>query len=384
MQTGDLETPGVAMFAAKLPPEAPAARPDPSMPLLLLPAGYGDGPEVAAHAAMRGMTVIGASSVANDPAAAGCDAFVALPHVSDPAFDARLGEAIRAHGVGQVHVTHFAIWSRLKSRLAEIAPGVTLSFGRSHLDLQDEYRAMMARVAAAPAIPEMEASPTQRPALSLIEAVGMLRAATAIQGESYEPKLLALIEAMRRAPAGDIVEIGSLFGRTAAFMAMLNNRYDLGQVLCVDPWTPGAIDQGQAALKEAGLMFDWNAFRSMFEVNVAPFAQGRLNYIQALSTDGARTYAGREVVTEAFGRNVYEGQIGVLHIDGNHKYESVVADIAAWAPYVKPGGWLVLDDYEWDWGDGPQRASDEYIAANTDRIRFTFVRGHAMFVQLKD
>ena len=374
------------MFARANPPpaEAQAPRPDPSRPVLVLPAGYGDGPLVAAHAAARGMTVIGASSVADDPAAAGCDAFVALPHVSDPDFDQRLAAAIRAHGVGQVHASHFAIWNRLKAELPRLAPGVTLTMGRSAFDLQDEYRGLMARVSAAPPIPELEASPTRRPALTPVETAGMLRAATAIQGESYEPKLLALIEAMRLAPAGDIVEIGSLFGRTAAFMAMLNNRYDLGQILCVDPWTPTAIDQGHAALKDAGLMFDWGSFRSMFEVNVAPFAQGRLNYVQALSVDGARAYAGGEVETEAFGRTVYEGAIGVLHIDGNHQYENVLADVEAWAPRVKPGGWLVLDDYEWDWGDGPQRVADDYLAANAARIRLSFVRGHAMFIQLRD
>ena len=56
--------------ARQLPAEDPPVRPDPSRPVLVLPAGYGDGPEVAVHAAMRGMTVIGASSVPGDPAAA--------------------------------------------------------------------------------------------------------------------------------------------------------------------------------------------------------------------------------------------------------------------------------------------------------------------------
>jgi hypothetical protein len=34
-----------------------------------------------------------------------------------------------------------------------------------------------------------------------------------------------------------------------------------------------------------------------------------------------------------------------VHIDARHDYESVAADIAAWAPKVKAGGWLSGDDY---------------------------------------
>ncbi len=373
----------MSALAKTIEADAPA-RPDPSRPVLVLPAGYGDGPEVTAHAMARGMTVIGASSVANDPAAAGCDSFVSLPHVSDPDFDRRLAETIEAHGVGQVHASHFAVWHRLKTRLPEIAPGVCLSLGRGAFELQDEYRALLTRVASPPPIPELAASTRPRPGLGPIETAGYLRAATAIFGESYELKLLALIEAARRAPTGDIVEIGSLFGRTAAFLAMLNNRYDLGRILCVDPWAPEAIDQGNAALNEAGLIFDWASFRRMFEVNVAPFAQGRLNYVQALSVEGARAYATGEVETETFGRTTYERAIGLLHIDGNHGYEHVSEDVRAWAPYVKPGGWIVMDDYEWDWGDGPRRATDEFLEAEARRVRLAFVRGHAMFIQLKD
>ncbi|MEV6280655.1 class I SAM-dependent methyltransferase [Nocardia sp. NPDC051832] len=34
-----------------------------------------------------------------------------------------------------------------------------------------------------------------------------------------------------------------------------------------------------------------------------------------------------------------------VHIDARHDYDSVVADITAWRPKVRPGGWLSGDDY---------------------------------------
>lgn len=35
-----------------------------------------------------------------------------------------------------------------------------------------------------------------------------------------------------------------------------------------------------------------------------------------------------------------------VHLDARHDYASVKADIAAWLPKVKPGGWLSGDDYD--------------------------------------
>jgi hypothetical protein len=36
----------------------------------------------------------------------------------------------------------------------------------------------------------------------------------------------------------------------------------------------------------------------------------------------------------------------IVYIDGSHDYESVMADIKAWTPKIKPGGFICGDDYE--------------------------------------
>ena len=41
-----------------------------------------------------------------------------------------------------------------------------------------------------------------------------------------------------------------------------------------------------------------------------------------------------------------------VHIDARHDYDSVSADIAAWAPKVRVGGWLSGDDFNADWWPG--------------------------------
>ena len=48
-----------------------------------------------------------------------------------------------------------------------------------------------------------------------------------------------------------------------------------------------------------------------------------------------------------------------IHLDARHDYASVRADIAAWAPKVRSGGWLSGDDYdEWQWPGVVQAVAD--------------------------
>ncbi|MCL6484261.1 MAG: class I SAM-dependent methyltransferase, partial [Janthinobacterium lividum] len=67
----------------------------------------------------------------------------------------------------------------------------------------------------------------------------------------------------------------------------------------------------------------------------------------------------------------------------NHAYEAAQADITAWAKHVLAGGWIIIDDYVWPYGDGPQRAGDEFLAQQQTRISSAFVMGTALFLQLR-
>jgi hypothetical protein len=41
-----------------------------------------------------------------------------------------------------------------------------------------------------------------------------------------------------------------------------------------------------------------------------------------------------------------DASIDWVHLDARHDYASVTADIRAWLPKIKPGGWLSGDDYD--------------------------------------
>lgn len=59
----------------------------------------------------------------------------------------------------------------------------------------------------------------------------------------------------------------------------------------------------------------------------------------------------REFSVDAAQR-VLDGSLDFVYIDGNHRYEQVVADLAAWVPKVRAGGIVAGHDYRKDKGRG--------------------------------
>lgn len=55
-----------------------------------------------------------------------------------------------------------------------------------------------------------------------------------------------------------------------------------------------------------------------------------------------------------------DNSLDFVHIDASHDYENVLADIKAWYPKVKPGGFITGDDYVPCWG-GVIKAVKEYF-----------------------
>ena len=62
---------------------------------------------------------------------------------------------------------------------------------------------------------------------------------------------------------------------------------------------------------------------------MAPFAR----IVRARSHDVVNTYA--------------DESIDLLHQDSNHSEEVSVAEVRAWLPKLKPGGWWISDDTDW-------------------------------------
>jgi len=200
---------------------------------------------------------------------------------------------------------------------------------------------------------------------------------TNISGHCDEDKLAALICLLGNAPKGDVVEIGSLFGRSAFALGWLAKRFDIGSMISVDPWDTGKIqDQGERAdiLNSEINRIDFEKVFKSFLLNISVL--DNTSYIRDVSVKAIDTYSHAALKGKLLSKEIkpinITGKIAVLHIDGNHEYEQVLQDVNTWESKVIPGGWILLDDYEWVFGDGPRLVGDEMVASGHYDCSFVY------------
>lgn len=355
-------------------------------PILIFPGGMPRALDYLRRCQREGVAVIGASSLCYDVASARYPAWLRLPYIHEADFDAALGKAIRDYDIGGIYTPNPVIWNHLQGVLGDLAPEVTLVNASPVEELMAGYRATRADARDVLAHPLALASPRKpKSAIAEIAVAALLRHADTVPGMCSHEKIHALHEIARHAVAGDTVEIGSWWGKSACVLADLARLYRIGSLLCVDPWSNehlvqhdehGLVDKGSA-------LMDADEALAVFEMNLLPCDANHVNYLRMPSTEGARHYRSqRDVTSKSFGTTHYRGQIAILHIDGNHAHAAVRADIEAWSGFVANAGWIILDDYTWPFGDGPRRAGDEFMAENIDRIDVAFVMGGALFLQM--
>ena len=329
--------------------------------------------------------IVGASSLAYDPACGQYPAWVRLPQVTQDGFDGELRRILAEERIDEVFTPHPVIWDYLERSLAEIAPGVRLTHESVEQVVAEYGDAIAEADALGDGVWDLCGPAPASPPLLPVEGCSLLHFTSGIPGHCGGEKIWALAEAARRCPEGDLVEIGSAWGKSAYALAWLARRYGLGKLLCVDPWSAAHRHQndGGGGVNDWAERMDFDAALMVFEINLAGFGAGAVNYLRIPSHAGARVYAHRApVTTPVFGRTTYAGRIALLHIDGNHDHDHVRRDTAMWAPMVAPGGWIVFDDYTWAFGDGPKRVGDAFLDGNAGRIDTAFVAGTALFVRL--
>ncbi|MFC5475985.1 class I SAM-dependent methyltransferase [Paraherbaspirillum soli] len=355
-------------------------------PILIFPGGMPRSLEYMQKCRREGQAVIGASSLALDASQEKYPAWLSLPFVTEPEFDEALKQAIAASDIGGIYTPNMVVWDYLNRVLPQLAPGVTLvNDSPANMELSGYRTARQhAQTLLAQPLP-LASNIASKPSMAALELAALFRHADVIPGMCDHEKFCVLCEIARRSPAGDIVEIGSWWGKSAFILARLARCYGIGKLLCVDPWSNAHLVQNdaQGMVDKVSAQVDAEEALAVFEMNLLPYNADHVNYLRMPSTDGAQHYrAQREVTTAAFGTTRYAGQIAILHIDGNHSYAAAKADIEAWSGLVMAGGWIIVDDYIWPYGDGPQRAGDEFIAAHRDDIDVAFVMGSALFLQL--
>lgn len=148
-------------------------------------------------------------------------------------------------------------------------------------------------------------------------------------------KILELVERHR---PNVCVELGTWLGASAIPVARTIRRWG-GTVTCVDTWA-GDVHPPDPSRPSAPWMLV-SCARHMIEAGVG----ANVRLIPARTLEAATWWT---------------QPIDYLYIDADHAYDSVLADLEAWVPHVRPGGLIAGDDYDHPLFPGVRAAWDVF------------------------
>lgn len=165
--------------------------------------------------------------------------------------------------------------------------------------------------------------------------------------------LAALVLAER---ASAIVEIGVWMGGSLVPMLLAQRAIvgDRGRALAVDAWSSAASTDGQHGVHAQwwGNVDHGRAYEKFMQRLVKHEIADRCTVIRDCSR--AVTTAAIRIALSTTAAHIKP--IDILHIDGNHGPQAI-GDVELFAPLVRAGGVLILDDIDWE-GDAVRRARD--------------------------
>lgn len=351
---------------------------------LVFPATHPDGQKYLEVALERDENVVAASSAVCDAELAGeIGELVILPYIYEQTFGSCFRKLVKKRNITRVYAPVAAVYTWLDSFISENNLALRLVGDSPFKQEMERCNKLMDKAANYRNFIDGCAGGVSD--LSNLEVAAVFRMAGNIYGESNEHKIAAMMAVFSSAPKGDVIEIGALVGKSAAVLALLARRYQIGNVLAIDPWQSEAAAQHDSPRTlQMNLSSEWESetLPQDFVINMLPVGLGCFNYLRQESEKGLELFRqNHSVVSQAFGQVDYQGKIAVIHIDGNHDYAKVKLDCELWLPLMAPDGWLILDDYLWVHGDGPHRVGDAILERRTQDIERAFVCGKALFVK---
>lgn len=354
--------------------------------LLIFPAVSAEAWEQARAAQREGRPCVLAASMAAPPVGAPSDAqaqWAVLPTIYAQDFEAEFTALVVQRDVGAVYSPVPAVHAFLRRFLRSTQSSVALV---NEAPIERQVRALgeIESLAAEVAHVEREAA-DGAPGLDPLELRAVLETAMGTYGESGPEKIAAMAGIMALACPGDVVEIGTLMGRSATALRLLARRFQIGPVLTVDPWAPAeAVQADSPAVVRDDLIGQWDYERLARGFTAGMYALGDTDFahLRLPSRLAFDEYCARPLQHfHPFKPVRFGGAVSVLHIDGNHDYLAVQDDWQRWGSRLVAGAWVIFDDYVWAHGDGPRRLGDEVLARWQTYIGRSFVKDKALFVQ---
>lgn len=158
-------------------------------------------------------------------------------------------------------------------------------------------------------------------------------------GGSSLLKVLVLGELIVSQDLDRVVEIGVYRGKLMLPLARLMRRLGRGEVVGIDPYSAQAAIQRDVEREGIDLV-EWPR-----SVDWEGLHQGVLDAISRWGLEGHARLLRQRAEDAAPG--FAASPIDILHVDGNHDREAVTEDVELYLPYLRDGGYLVMDDIAW-------------------------------------
>lgn len=158
----------------------------------------------------------------------------------------------------------------------------------------------------------------------------------AVHGWTQAVQLRYLMAQVRALPdPSDIVEVGVWQGRSALAMAEAC-RGTTKAVFAIDAWQD--YDEGGEPIAQFLARHGVKSFEEVYQAFLHHRRRLALEpWVVVMRTSSLKAAAAWK-----------RGPVALVFIDGDHHYEAVTADLAAWVPRVRPGGLICGDDWNWE------------------------------------
>jgi len=353
------------------------------MTTLIFPAVTQSALDYLEAARRRGEQVIAASSIYDAKIETAFGKLNLLPYIYDEKFPQQFLAFASSQGITRIYAPVASVHAFLETLIAKEKPGFHLVEGSPIRRQVEAYRKLRVKAQEARRF-ICDCADTRQSVISWFDVAAIFRQADTIYGESNDDKLTAMMAIFATAPKGDVIEIGSLMGKSVFVMEYLARHYQTGGVLSIDPLSAETSVQNDKASQALAVMdnqWDYTILREAFAINLLPFS-GSFNYLRMESERGFEVYTREPKASSPhFGDVNYAGRIAVIHIDGNHDFHQVSKDCEQWLTRLVPGAWVILDDYIWSHGDGPYRVGNTLLEQRQKDIERAFVCGKALFIK---
>ncbi len=272
--------------------------------LLCLPGGMPRSLEYISSVDQKTVEIVGASSEKFDPSRGYYDEWCYLPHISDAMFSQDFISLIKKQKIELIFTPHQVVWNFINELIQTHNLEISLVNQQPILtELAPYQQCLQAGYDLANSTMEIATVSSAKEKLSAIQYASLIKHARSIPGETDEHKIAALCEILCFCPPGDVVEIGVLWGKSAFVLAFLAKHYQLGSVLCIDPWSKDFLPQASELLmKYSSNTHDISEALAIYQMNLIPYNSGDINYLQLPSANAYEQYCtNHSVNSEVFG-----------------------------------------------------------------------------------